>query len=212
MPWIGDVAPYDTIQSLWGNTIRDHVVGVYASKAEMVAQTVPKDGMVGHVTDTHITYVRVGTAWWVLAMPWRPYTPAAWASTTMGSLTALAITNPNVLWRQSMGTAQALGGFTASLGAITAVNAYLWLNLPTTAAASGPVGYPRVYIQNSGLVVGGFASWFDNAGPGGQTRAVVGNVGNAAPANAQVNVPGSNPLVSFDTQMAYACDPTLDTP
>jgi hypothetical protein len=212
MPWIADVAPYDTIQSLWGNTIRDHTVGVYASKAERDAQCVPKEGMVVHVSDTHITYVRVGSAWWVLAMPWRAYTPAAWAGTTTTTLTGLAITSPSVMWRQSMGACEARGSFTANLGAITAVNAYVWLSLPQTASLGGPVGSPRAYMAATGIAVGGMAQWWDNGGPGGTSRAVLLNVGNQVPNYAQVNVPGSNPLIGLDVQLAFLCDPTLDTP
>jgi hypothetical protein len=64
MPWIPDVNPDELIESAWGNTIRDHVVHVFASEAERAAAIpAPDEGMVAYLTGSKVADVYSGTAW-----------------------------------------------------------------------------------------------------------------------------------------------------
>lgn len=212
MPWISDVVPYTTILSTWGNNIRDHVVQVFASKAEMSAQAVPKEGMIAHCADTHITYIRVGTAWWVLGMPWRDWnSPQGYFSSDGGNVWSGMGGSGNLRWRQSMGHFSLSGSFTVSLP-ISGTSYICSFLLPHTLSKSGPIGTCRVYVAATGLVSGGQAAWANNGGPNNQSRAIVGNFGQAVAANAVVSFPSGSPQVSFDINASYEADPAIDTP
>jgi hypothetical protein len=213
MPWIGDVAPYDTIQSLWGNTIRDHVVQVVGSKAERDATIAPKEGMVVHVTDTHITYVRVGSAWWVLGMPPRsPGTILGYAAPLSSAWSTMAPSSGGFSWRQAMGHGTLLGS-AGYMVPLTGVNYWIAFALPVAATFGSPMGTARVYVASKGTISGGHAAWMDNGGTGGVSRLIVGTAGQDLAATAVVNCPaGQGAAINIDVAVSFMCDPTADVP
>ena len=215
MPWIDDVVTHTTIRSVWGNTMRDHVVHVFASKAERDAQAVPRDGMLCHTSDTHITYVRVGGAWYVLAMPWRPFTPKAWFADVNGNGRTL-MGNSSVqvaLWSQSMGQCHVVAQYVAVLPATTSpTDVTVNVGVPLTAAAGGPAGYARIVASSTAAAYGGGTSYAFNDSPSGSGYLVV-NVGHqVVPSNATIRNATTAINLFVDTNLTYACDPTVDTP
>ena len=212
MPWIADVVPYSTILSTWGNKIRNQVVQSFASKAEMVAQAVPNEGMVCYVADTHITYVRVGTQWWVLAMPWRAFNPTAYSAPASGTpWSPLPPSSPNCIWRQSMGCAQAYGGMNVSVN-LTNTDYLMSIGMPHPTTNGPNMGSASCFVPGRALVYGGRANLLDNAGTGGVMRVIVANSGPGVGPNAVINSPTGYPQVALDFNVTYAVDPQTDTP
>lgn len=69
MTWLPDVAPYGTIQSLWGNSIRDRVVQTFADRAEADSHLASlPNGAVVHLDSD-------GTLLTKTAGVWRPVFP-----------------------------------------------------------------------------------------------------------------------------------------
>lgn len=77
MPWLADVVPYATIQSLWGNQIRDRVVMTFANVAERDANAAKMpEGQLAYCVAEQSLYVRRPTAaggFGTLAQPWQNY-------------------------------------------------------------------------------------------------------------------------------------------
>lgn len=214
MPWINDVVPYTTILSTWGNNVRDHVTHVFASKAEMVAQAVPKDGMVCHCTDTRITYIRVSGAWWVLAMPWRPFTAKAWQADVNGNgRIGLGLSSSqSANWQQSMGRAHVIAQYVVTLPpATTPYDVILYVGTPINAGSVGPAGYARLVSASTAAAYGGGTTWSFHEGA--YSGFMVVNVGQAVvPSNATIRNATTMFNVFVDIDLTIVCDPTVDTP
>lgn len=58
-----DVATDQTIESVWGNAIRDRTVQRFASKTELDTWTTAGDGALAYTTDTNRLWLRKTTAW-----------------------------------------------------------------------------------------------------------------------------------------------------
>lgn len=210
MPWIPDVAPYDTIQSLWGNSVRDRTMQAFTNKGERDSHTLP-EGALCITLDTRIVYVKVGTAWWVVSMPWRSWTPTAYTTPPGGGAFSTLGPGGSGYWRQSMGACQAIAGTTPLLN-LTNTDYWFYLSLPQTATFGGHLGSLRVYVQSRGLAYGGVAMWQDNNGPGGASRASVANVGAGVTPIPTINAATGSAQLSVDANYAFVCDPTVDTP
>jgi hypothetical protein len=62
--WIPDVVPDQTIESAWGNKIRDRTVTPFANAAARTAAIVtPVTGMLTFLDDTNVTDIWDGAAW-----------------------------------------------------------------------------------------------------------------------------------------------------
>lgn len=101
MAWLNDVAPNDTIQSLWGNTIRSRVVWTFDTIAERDSHgpTMPV-GTLAVVLATDTLYERRGAGWRTVHSPSLAYVPPV----SVGVVNAPGV---NVLWsrwRRSYGT------------------------------------------------------------------------------------------------------------
>jgi len=64
MTWIADVAPYTTIQSAWGNNVRNRVVQTFADTAERDSHTATlPDGSIAYCVSPDRLYVKRGGTW-----------------------------------------------------------------------------------------------------------------------------------------------------
>ena len=62
--WIDDVVPYNTIESGWGNAVRDRVVQTFATQAERDAHLASlPEGALCQQQDTKVLYVKRSGAW-----------------------------------------------------------------------------------------------------------------------------------------------------
>ncbi len=215
MPWLADVAPYDTIQSLWGNTVRDRIVHPFASRAERNAQAAPKQGTMCWCQDVATLYVWHNSAWVVVQMPWRNYTAKAWAvdPNNVASRLPLNVTGQvKASWRQCLGVCQVSADYQAALQPNTSPVSY-WLAVggPATDLNSGTGGAVYAYNATTGLMHGGACSWLANDTPTGSVF-LLNNVGPGVPPNSTVQSttgPGAVSL-GFGLTLTYACDPTFD--
>lgn len=216
MGWQPDVAPYDTIQSLWGNTIRDRSVIPFATRAERNAQAVPKSGMVCWCEDVQTLYVRIGAAWVPLVMPWRTFTPKAWFVDVNNAAvrTPMSVSGiQHALWRQCLGVMQTTAEYAATLPSGTGTPSFYIAVLmgPANPLNSGTAGSVRVGVSSTNTGNGGQTEWLGNdAGGGGMY--LVSNVGDQARPRTvvvQTTGPGGNGLY-ISQQGQYACDPTYD--
>lgn len=67
--WLPDVVPDQTIESVWGNTIRDRTVTPFANAAARTAAiATPKVGQLSWIVDTKRLDIYDGTAWRALPM------------------------------------------------------------------------------------------------------------------------------------------------
>lgn len=213
MPWLDDVVPQTTIRSVWGNSIRDRVVMTYANKGERDAQPSPKEGMVCHVADIDIVYLRHANTWQVLEMPWRPFTPRAYQADVNGNgRIQLGLSSTQVAqWKQTLGRCSVLGQFVAVIPATTSpydLTIYLWA--PVTAQAGGPAGYARLVPASTAVAHGGGANFNFHDAPG--SGFLVVNVGPGVSANATIRNSTNSINLFCDENLTYACDPTVDTP
>lgn len=210
MTWIDDVVTHTTIRSVWGNTIRDRVVHQFASKAERDAATVvPVEGMMCQLADSGFVYVRRQNAWWVLAMPAAPYTPAAWGSPANTAVSPLAVPSGSGTWWQAMGIAHCRAAYQVDMGGLVAVPAWIFVNTPVTVAAAGPTGPVRITVNATGNAFGGWSTWYDNNTGGAQgSRCLVGSL--VGGSTAVINVPSGSPLISVEVDMTFPCVPTVD--
>jgi len=213
--WIDDVVSHTTIRSVWGNQVRDRVVHVFASKAERDAQAHPQDGMLCHTSDTHITYVRVSGQWWVLAMPWRAYTPKSWFADVNGNgRTSMSIVSTQAAqWTQSLGQAHVIGQYVAALPpSTTPFDVIVYVGVPATAVAGGPGGYARLVSAATAAAYGGGCSYQFNDTPAGSGYLVVNAGQQVVPSNATLRNATTSVNVFTDVNLTYPVDPTVDTP
>jgi hypothetical protein len=206
VPWIDDVVTHTTITSVWGNKIRNRVVHQFTTKAERDgAGVVPVEGMVCHVADVNIVYVRTDGAWWVLAMPWRSYTASVWTIYSSTLTAAQVLQTFHARWRQTMGSCQAL--LWAQCHPVTDnVDLNVVFTLPVASIRNGDLGQARLYSNHNAVVNGGRAVLYDAA------RAIVGNVGVDVAPNARHFALSGNSNFDVHADVAYECDPTVDTP
>ena len=211
MPWIGDVASGQQVISGWGNNIRDHIVQMFVNKAEMTTQSVPKEGMYAHCSDTHITYVRVGGQWWVVDMPWKAYNGQLYTQPTGGGGITSVFATGSILWRQSMGAAQAIGSLVGTINQ-TLVGYYVYIGTPVTMQTVQQAGFARIYNPGDGKVYGAAATWADNGGPSGASRCIIQNIGSptGSPLNASIIMPTGYIQFNVDANLSFVCDPSVD--
>lgn len=98
MGYLNDVAPFDTIQSLWGNTVRDRTVTPYDSIAQRDAQAHPLEGMLCTTAADHRLWRYQSGRWTILDEPWQ-----GWTVTGAIGNTPIAVQND---WAQNKMTGQ----------------------------------------------------------------------------------------------------------
>jgi hypothetical protein len=211
--WIADVVPFATIQSLWGNQIRDRVVHDFASKAERDAHPLP-NGSVCITLDSNIVYVKNNAGvWWVLEMPYRePFTPRAWTSPAGdgSNLMEHVVSSTTIAsWKQSLGHASVSMVFTYT-GQVFGVDRWVYAYTPAAIAEVGVCGTALAIVSASGLSSGGAAQWHASVAPGSRFILLAG--GQKVPPQALVVHSSAPPTVTVQAQLSYRCDPAIDTP
>ena len=92
MPWIDDVVTHTTIRSVWGNTIRDHVVQVFTNRSERDTNAAKMiEGDLCYVVTEKALYVRRPSAaqgFGTLFSDWANYTPIVVVGAYNPTLTA----------------------------------------------------------------------------------------------------------------------------
>lgn len=205
--WLDDVASLQTIQSVWGNSVRNRIVQTFDTKTERDSHNAAlPNGSVAVTLDTGIVYVKQAGAWSVLEMPWRTFTMAVWGlqGTTPTALTIVSTTFAR--WRQSLGRCEVTAQCVADMGPLFNVNAQVLIGVPTPMVRTGGAGVAKVFTNAQALNYGGWAHTYDG------NRVIVANVGQAAPPNAIINVPSGNTYVNVDANLSYECSATVDTP
>lgn len=204
MTWIPNVAPYDTIQSIWGNQIRDRVVMEFATIAERNSSIpAPHDGQVCWVIAESVLFVRFGNAWRVLDMDWRTFPGGA--GQTLAAMSGAAVSDVDLTWKNQLGRCSALGSFTFGTGG-QSPGGTMYLRAPVPSAKPGPMGSAHFHLPGNGNNYGGHAQW--GGATGATSAAVIQNHGNGVPLYPSMPAGAIGPVLCY-MNLSYMCDQTL---
>lgn len=137
MPWIDDVVTHTTIRSVWGNTIRDHTVGIFANVAERNANgpKVIEGALTWSIAEAELAVRRASTplGWWILDQPLRSY-----ACTLYSGANPIATNTIYAAWRRRDGdTAEGWVVAQTTAGSFGGIEMLFSLPIPVAAAVSG---------------------------------------------------------------------------